>query len=74
MYKDLNSQVELLSTGRAEIQAEKVIYKLGHKMPSKLGKWSHGDELRGRCCFYPRRDDESLDSSQDKWKRKARHE
>lgn len=70
----MNSQAELLSNGRAEIQVEKVIYKLDHKMPSKLGKWSHGDELRGKYCFYPRRDDESLDSSQDKWKRKARHE
>ena len=25
----------------------------------------------GRYCFYPRRDDENFDSSQDKWKRKA---
>ena len=28
----------------------------------------------GRYFFYVRRDDESLDSSRDKWKREARHE
>lgn len=28
----------------------------------------------GRYCFYVRRENESLDSTQDKWKREARHE